>query len=920
MSAFVFVLGLLVAEYHSWYPAALIPPLCVYACIRLLSIARTSVGKEHAGYLVRACFRVVWICGIFALAFFHTREATRFRTYELTRISEADAHSLVGEIYKKEFRNGRYLFYLTDCIAVCSDEQIPCNRVLLYLDSDTYSVGETIWCDGKLNTFKPATNEGQFDAKQFYESQQIDLVMYDPSIRKSDGRVNRYMEFLYDLRLRMRITYENALKEQEAGVLSVMLLGEKAGLDEDTRSLFQASGISHILAISGLHVSLIGMGIYRFLRRRGVGYKRAFLVAAIVVFCYAQMTGMGVSTARAVIMLFLSMLADVRGRGYDLLNALGLAVILLLWENPFWLGYAGFVFSVSAILSIAVVGACLTREKGKIGNSIYSAVAVWISLLPITAYYYYEVPIYSVLLNLLVLPLMKYVFLFGVAGGLTGGVQSGATGVEAEGFVGEEVGGPVNEAIGGLVDMTVGEAGDGIAAYASMLANFGFVRDGLKWLSGILLLPCSWIIRIYIWLADASQQLPKGRALVGAPSTERMVLFYAVLMLLCILWKKYKKGNLLRLSGILLLLFLFFFPQTKSFEVDVLDVGQGDGIYICTQDGAALFIDGGSSSVDQVGKYRILPFLKYHGVSEISYWFVSHADADHISGLTEVLESGYTVRNLVVAEAAVEEGMLDVLDDPLSRLILLAQKHGTQVITLSAGDELRFSETEFVRCIYPGSTDAIGAHGIEDRNDLSLVLWYENETFSGVFTGDISAAVEERILTEGYLDKLHGMRGIDLYKAAHHGSKYSNSEAFLEELSPQMTVISVSSRNHYGHPHEETLLRLKEVDSAVYRTNEGGQIRIYCDKAGCVRCKRGTGEEKRASVPRQRRERSAKSLHRILTIYGCTWLNTISYMTDGSGMNHMKYNDRYADRLGENPGELAFLSPITHYTQEGRNT
>lgn len=846
MSAFVFVLGLLAAEYHSWYPAALIPPLCMYACIRLLSIARTSAGKERAGYLVRACFRVVWICGIFALAFFHTREATRFRTYELTKVGEADAHSLVGEIYKKEFRNGRYLFYLTDCIAVCSGEQIPCNRVLLYLDSDTYSVGETIWCDGKLNTFKPATNEGQFDAKQFYESQQIDLVMYDPSIRISDGRVNRYMEFLYSLRIRMQSTYENVLKEQEAGVLSVMLLGEKAGLDEDTRSLFQASGISHILAISGLHVSLIGMGIYRFLRRRGVGYKKAFLVAMILVVCYARMTGMGVSTARAVIMLLLSMLADVRGRGYDLLNALGLAVILLLWENPFWLGYAGFVFSVSAILSIAVVGACLTREKGKIGNSIYSAVAVWISLLPITAYYYYEVPIYSVLLNLLILPLMKYVFLFGVAGGLTGSAQSGGVGEVA----------------------------------------------------GILLLPCSWIIRLYIWLADVSQQLPKGRALVGAPSPERMVLFYAVLMLLCILWEKYKKGNFLRLSGILLLLFLFFYPQTKSFEVDVLDVGQGDGIYICTQDGAALFIDGGSSNVEQVGKYRILPFLKYHGVSEVSYWFVSHADADHISGLTEVLESGYTVRNLVVAEAAVEEGMLDVTDDPLSRLILLAQKHGTQVITLSAGDELRFNETEFVRCIYPGSADAIGVHGIEDRNDLSLVLWYENETFSGIFTGDISAAVEERILTEGYLDRLligaganksaqqdksgqndksdqqdkssqndksgqkraerkdgdsssdkinqyskqYEKRGLDLYKAAHHGSRYSSSEAFLEKLSPQMTVISVSARNRYGHPHEETLLRLKEVDSAVYRTDEWGQIRIYCDKEGVVRSERGTGE------------------------------------------------------------------------------
>jgi competence protein ComEC len=263
---------------------------------------------------------------------------------------------------------------------------------------------------------------------------------------------------------------------------------------------------------------------------------------------------------------------------------------------------------------------------------------------------------------------------------------------------------------------------------------------------------------------------------------------------------------------------MFFWQQQREFEVDVLDVGQGDGIYLCSENGVSMFIDGGSSNVGSVGTYRILPFLKSKGISHITYWFVTHADSDHISGLKELIESGYQIDYLVVAKAALTDTSAG---SDMDALVGLAVSYQIKILTIQENDTFVF-DGDTLTCLYPAADTQS-----EDKNDLSLVLLYENHNFSGIFTGDISSEAEQQLLNraESLLES-----GIDFYKAAHHGSRYSNSEDFLNALAPRIAVVSCSSTNNYGHPSPEAVSHMEEAGAEVYYTMESGQIKITIER------------------------------------------------------------------------------------------
>jgi competence protein ComEC len=258
-------------------------------------------------------------------------------------------------------------------------------------------------------------------------------------------------------------------------------------------------------------------------------------------------------------------------------------------------------------------------------------------------------------------------------------------------------------------------------------------------------------------------------------------------------------------AGLGILFAVLLYPREKQFEIDVLDVGQGDGIYLCTSDAVSLFVDGGSSDVSQVGKYRILPFLKSRGVRSISYWFVSHGDADHISGLQEAIESGYRIDHLVVAKAARQE-------EKLAELVQEAREAGIAVVLMEQGDAVQTGTAE-LRCLYPGAQETA-----EDGNDLSLVLRFSDAGRSALLAGDISESVEQELVERG------DCSAVDFFKANHHGSKYSNSAAFLEQIAPKITVASAGENNLYGHPSPLAVARIRAAGSTFYCTAADGQV------------------------------------------------------------------------------------------------
>lgn len=761
-----------------------------------------------------------------------------FRSVYLSVLEEGQSVRLAGKINRVEEKTNCFYYYLTDCSVEQSDHLMPCNDVLAYVSSDDYSVGQILILQGTISLFDAATNEGQFDSRAFYRSQKIDFGVWVDSVERVEGKSDRFRVWLSRVRVELGIPLSRYADDD--GVLSAMLLGDKTSLDSEIRSLYQKSGIAHVLAISGLHISLLGMALYRLLRHRcGLTYLWAGIVAASFLVAYTLMTGNAVSARRATGMLIVYLVADLLGRSYDMLSALSLIVILLLWENPFLVTNSGFQFSVAAVVGIGVGQGVLVPRVGswkvvygrrkkqddvvrcdaakcdvakrdaakcdaerirmqnlvdwmkrwmdKCLPGMMISLSIQFFTLPLVAYYYYEIPVYAILLNIPVLALIPYVL--------------------------------------------------GLAVFGSLTGQIAFLQP----LSFALCRVCGWVLHGYRWLCDASLLLPGARMITGKPSEVRVVVYYGLLgafyyVLWCGMKKKQRqmctKGAQAEkqewicswfgfgLGLVLVLLLTFLFVRGKpEFELDILDVGQGDAIYLCASDGTNFMIDGGSTDVKKVGTYRILPFLKAKAIRKVDYWFVSHTDEDHISGLVEVMESGYAVGTLVLAEAQKE-------DEKAHRLAELAQKNGIRVCYMKTGDVLgtrkedvvnkrNRAETFRIECLYPTNDN-----DSEDVNDRCLVLYYEDENFSAFFGGDISSEVEEQLVSAGKC------RQTDVLKASHHGSKYSNSDVLLHALHPRLTIASAGKKNRYGHPSPEAIARVGESGSAFYSTIDYGRIRV----------------------------------------------------------------------------------------------
>lgn len=678
----------------------------------------------------------------------------------------------VGQVYEKSTRQEYQILYLQNAEISVSDQKIKKGKMIVY-DKEFQNVrlGNEVFVTGDGSLFDAPRNPGNFDQKFYYEKQGIFLMVFADQVRVVRRDMWKIRDGLFELRTRWHRMLLRVLGDKDGGTLSAIMIGEKAELDERRKELYQASGISHLLAISGLHLSLIGFVFYEGLRKVGLSCKLAGLMGGAGLLFYTVMTGMSVSVMRATIMFLLRIGADMCGRVYDMTTALLLAGAMILWEKPLYAFDPGFLLSFGAILGILLLLPTLKMLlpcKKEWMAGIYAGAAIQGFLLPVTLYFFFEIPVYSMILNLLVIPLMSFL----LGGGLLGSV----------------------------------------------------VYCLFPWIGNRILRGSGLILRFYDCICKWGMKFPVSRLTVGQPKWAQVVVCY-LFLLLFILYVRRESENgekeltkLKRCGGIFILcvsLSLSFSLRYKKNEVEVtmLDVGQGDGIYIRGPSGGQYFVDGGSSDVKQVGRYRIESFLKSRGVGTLDYVFLSHGDGDHLSGIRELLKRqdvGIRIRTLVLPTE-------NVWDDALKEIGEIALSHGTEVVTMEAGDEL--SEGEFhMRCLQPGK-EFRGEAG----NASSMVLQVEYREFDLLLTGDVEGEGEELLSLEKRLEP------VDILKVAHHGSKNSTTEEFLDVVQPKIALISAGRENSYGHPHKETIERLKKAGVIIYNTQESGGVTIRTD-------------------------------------------------------------------------------------------
>ncbi|MBQ6996185.1 MAG: ComEC family DNA internalization-related competence protein, partial [Lachnospiraceae bacterium] len=375
----------------------------------------------------------------------------------------------------------------------------------------------------------------------------------------------------------------------------------------------------------------------------------------------------------------------------------------------------------------------------------------------------------------------------------------------------------------GLGCMLTGGIGD---ALASMLfgkvgggSELGIICEGVAQLFAY---GCQVCLRIFEILCEWSMELPGASWIVGEPETWRIVIFYVVVLSLFIIHKncKYTWKNKIclpfpvKMMWILVAVALLTQKTYDGLTITMLDVGQGDCIWIETDTGHHYLIDGGSTSEKKLGEYTLIPFLKQTGTAEIDAVFLTHLDKDHTSGVLELLEgdSGIKVHKIVIAKAVIR-------DESYEELVALCRTKHVAIMYAEAGDVLKDDKLQ-LEVLHP-SADYV----TDSRNAYSLVMKLEYGGFHALFTGDVEEDGENLVV-----NSLPENWECHLYKVAHHGSRNSNTLALLEQIKPKLAIISCEEDNSYGHPHEETLERLSEVGSKVMVTKDCGAIIVEVDE------------------------------------------------------------------------------------------
>ncbi len=674
---------------------------------------------------------------------------------------------LWGQVYDKEIKENYQILYLKNNSVKCREQFLKEFQLMIYdKQKKQVCIGQKVRVNGEIGFFDSARNPGNFDQKLYYERKGIHVCVWASDLMVTENKKDILRNELYEFRQYCRNIYTENMSKEEAAVLSAVLLGEKGGMASEVKELYQANGIGHVLAISGLHLSFIGVGIYQILRRLTGSYTVGGIVGGMFLFLYVLMIGVTISVMRALVMFLFRVGADLVGRHYDSPTALSVAAVVVLIWRPLAIYDGGFWLSFGAVVAAIVI---LPFFSSLPIQGLWASISIQVMLFPVLLYYFYEFSLYSIILNLFVIPLMSILLAAGIFGG--------------------------------------------------MLCTFANAAGGLIYPGKLLLKVCEWILWLYEKSCDIALEIPGARVVTGKPQLWQVAVYYALLVTAGILWRYVKKNGAGKLAGFVLLvagiIFLVYpFGRAGSLNITMLDVGQGDGIFMRAPSGTTYFIDGGSSDVKNVGKYRIESCLLSKGVKRLDYVFLSHGDSDHRNGIQEMLARQRTGVEIGVLVLPCEE----VWDDGLKRIAGEAQKEGVKVVVMEPGRNIE-EEKLRITCLQPGD-DYEGEKG----NEASMVLAVTFGKFDMLLTGDVEGEGEKGlidIIRAKYPDTRW-----EVLKTAHHGSKNSSSEEFLELVKPTYAMISAGRENRYGHPHEETLERLADIGCKIYNTQESGAVEV----------------------------------------------------------------------------------------------
>lgn len=718
-----------------------------------------------------------------------------------------------------------------------------------------------------VNREEKFQNPGSISNKRILEQQGIDATatVKSPLLIENLGKTDSFepLTWAYNHRQNLIFEFKKNFSISTAGVLIASLLGNKYHLDKTTSESFREGGTFHILVISGLQITFIGGLAILFLRQFTKNHFWQFLLASVFLWIYTLAVGADAPVARAALMFTVWYFSYVVFRQATLLNTLAVSGLALLVWSPVDIFDQSLQLTFMCVLAIVGMAVPLLERLQKIGNwhpktetPVPPNVPKWLKTLCETLYWseknwqkelsqnvwqckLFKSPYAEKLERWRLQKLFRYVFEVVVVSVI---VQAWLLPLATIYFHRVSLASIfLNVPVGALM------------AIESLLAIIGiFVAQ----LSEILAAPFIWATEILNWLIlnitifFISFEWSSMRFPHYAGNLKIVYFLYfipIIILMVCVLrWNpfslKSKEKNLsfvtktASVSFLLLLAFIVFHPFSKpipdgKLHIDFLDVGQGDSALITMPTGETLLIDGGGRAnfnklyvqreneeaelfepdVQNIGETVVSNFLWEKGYDKVDFLMPSHADTDHIQGLTDVARN-FSVKSAIVAGMPLQ-------DTDFAEFYKVLEKRNIPITKVSKGDILTFGEVR-IEILSPEKHENLDNVWGNNQSIILRIVYGETKI---LLTGDIEKEAERELLQNSEL------LSVNLVKVAHHGSKSSSIQEFITATKAEIAIIPVGKHSQFGHPHEEVVERWQKSGAKVMTTGENGTISVSSD-------------------------------------------------------------------------------------------
>ena len=611
-----------------------------------------------------------------------------------------------------------------------------------------------------------------------------------------EKNINYLFINLYKVKNKIIKNINNKFPEETRGVFLGILLGDKSSIEEDVRQNFADSSLSHILAVSGTHISYVVICISVLFKKLKLNKNIRKVLTSLVLFMYLYLVDFSVSATRAVIMSTIVIMQMLFYRKQDTITTIAFSSIIILINNPYSILNIGFLLSYGGTIGIILFVNRISIEskedffqrfKSYLKDICIVTISAQTIIMPIIIYYFNTISFTFIISNIIASLIIGPIIMIGLV-------------IIAISFFKIPI--------------------------ISLIIRFYNI-----------------LIVILVRTADIISKIPMSKIYLKTPTTLEIIFYYSVVFLIALLIyikksnRKFIKktiqidiynlknffinnrNKVLIFISIVSLISITSIKIPKELKINFIDVGQGDSCLITTPQNKKVIVDSGGSESYDVGKNVLLPYLLDKRITKIDYIMISHFDTDHCKGFEYVLEN-LKVKNVIISKQS-------ETSENFKQIMKIIRKKRINLIVVQKGSKIKIDNFTTVDILSPQSENIA-----DNMNDNSIVAKFEAYNFSILFTGDASEKIEKELIKEKINLKS------DILKVSHHGSKTGTSEEFLKSVKPKIALIGVGENNKFGHPTEDVIKRLTENKVKIYRTDRNGEISIKIKKNKNIKIKK----------------------------------------------------------------------------------